>query len=288
MFILLVDVTADEVQQALLHQKANDLNLLQNHHSQFLDLLCNLDMALFKQKDDMHFQLIGKPPEWIEHCGLQLLQDQNAYRVISPMEFLYNFANAGEEALQTGVSHYKSGPWVETDPDGNEWYFDATAINIGKDKIILIERVAPFEDARFAVLQKAREQSLDYLRLARKEKSLREKETRNRILLNAVPDWIFKVDTKGLILDLKATMGKNPSIFAEFVGQSLTEVFPEEAAAKMIECAQQAIISNSLQTCVFFLGSMESSFQFEARAVAIGPEEAVLLVRDLPQEVSSK
>ena len=278
--ILLVDVTSAEVQQGLLQQKANDLHLLRNHYSHFLELLRSLDMVLLRKKDDLHFDLIGKPPDWIEHCGLRMDDDGNC-KIASPTEFLYNFANAAEESPENS-ERSKSGPWVETAPDGNEWYFEATAIRSGKEKIIFIERVAPYSDSRFAMLQKAREQSLEYLKLSRKEKALREKESRTRILLNAVPDWIFKINRDGIILDLKATMGKNPSIFAEFIGQPLQEIFPEDAARKMIQSAEEAFRTHSLSTCVFPIGP-DSSFQFEARVVAISMEEAVLLVRDLPR-----
>jgi hypothetical protein len=152
----------------------------------------------------------------------------------------------------------------------------------GPSKILLIERVAPFTDSRFALIQKAREQRLEYLQLARQEETLRKKEMRNRVLLQAVPDWIFLINGEGRILDLKATMGKNPFMFAEFIGQTLTDVFPEEAAEKMIQCGKGALSGQSLQTCRFSLGSMEAQVPFEARAVAVGPNSVVLLVRDMP------
>jgi hypothetical protein len=102
------------------------------------------------------------------------------------------------------------------------------------------------------------------------------------MLLQAVPDWIFRINRQGIILDLKATMGKNPAMFAEFVGQPLGEIFPEDAARKMIDSAREALATSQLQICNFPLGSNQSSFEFEARIVAVGPNEVVLIVRDLP------
>ena len=275
-YIVFEDVTSSEERQELLQQKANDLHLLRNHHTNFTDLLRDLDLVFLRMKNDMDFELLGKAPDWIEHCGLRWVPEEAVYRVLSAGEFLCNFV-----ASDDSTERLKSGPWVETDPQGQEWFFEATRITRGKDKIIVIERLAPYDEPGFTILQKAREQSLEYLHLARKEKALREKEVRNRILLNAVPDWIFKINRDGMIRDLKASMGKNPLAFAHFLLKPLTEIFPEEAAQEMVKCAQTALIARTLQTCNFSLGPPEAAVQFEARVVAISEEEAVLLVREI-------
>ena len=280
-FILLIDVTSFGSRQALLQQKTNDLKLLRGKHTNFTQLIRDLDMVFLIKADDIRFYLLGEAPEWIEYCGLQFVAEENQYHVSGKLNFLYNFVTSAEEDVQS-TERLKSGPWVETDPAGNEWYFEATAMRRGKDKIVMIERLAPYSEPRFAMLQKAREQSLEYLDLVKKERLLREKDSRNRILLNAVPDWIFKINRDGIILDLKATMGKNPLMFAEFLRKPLSEIFPEEAADKMIECAGLALVAKTLQTCVFPLGPEEASLLFEARVVAISDEEAVLLVREMP------
>lgn len=280
--VLLVDVTSAEIQQGLLQQKANDLSLLRSQHVQFLNVLHEFDIALLEKKAGNTFVFIGKPSEWIGHCGLRAMENANEYRLDDDLEFLSNFVSEAEDFWSHGEGHYKSGPWVESDQDRQEWYFEATAMKSGASKILLIERIAPISDPRFALIQKAREQRLEYIQLARKEESLRKTEMRSRILLQAVPDWIFLVNPEGTILDLKATMGKNPFMFAEFIGQPLTEVFPEEASQKMIECTEEALRQQKLQSCVFSLGSMDAPIPFEARAVAVGPNSVVLLVRDLP------
>jgi PAS domain-containing protein len=291
--VLLVDATNTEIQEALLHQKANDLHLLRNHHAQFLNLLSSLDIGLLEQIENRKFRSIGIPPNWLEHCGFRYVSEENVYQVASDLDFLSNFIDETEKKESSGEwgaefkhseKRLKSGPWVESDPDGSEWYFEATSIKKGNYRILLIERIAPYLDERFGFLQKGREQRLEYLQLARKEKVMREKEARNRMLLQAVPDWIFRINRQGIILDLKATMGKNPAMFAEFVGQPLAEVFPEDAAQKMIDSAREALATSQLQICNFLLGSSTSSFDFEARIVAVGPNEVVLIVRDLPGE----
>jgi PAS domain-containing protein len=278
-----VDATSAEIQEGLLHQKANDLQILRNHHSQLLNLLTGLEIALLEKINDTDFRAIGTSVDWLEHCGLQFTAEKNVYVLVDAFDFLHNFVVEAEEFWKSETGRFKSGPWVQTDPDGKEWYFEATAMRSGKQEIFLIERVAPYSDMRFALLQKAREQSLEYLHLARKEKALREKETRHRILLQAVPVWIFRINRAGMILDLKATMGKNPSMFTEFIGQPITEVFPKEASQQIIECAMAAIETQQLQSCHFLLGSNEANIDFEARVVATGPNEVVVVIRDLPK-----
>ena len=281
-YVLLVDVTSAGMQQSLLQQKANDLNLLQNQRFGLENLLCEIDL-LFLEKAGETFHLIGKAPAWIELCGL-ILTPEGQLRLVSELEFLHNFAGEAEEFWkEEGNARYKSGPWVISDRKGKEWQFEATAFRNGKRKIILVEPVVQQWDSRFDLLQKAREKSLDYRKLAQKEKALREKELRSRLLLKAVPDWIFLINAEGKILDLKATMGKNPSIFAEFIGQPLSEIFPEDAAKKMIECVGLTRSSHHLQSCVFELGPAQHSIRYEARVVVAGPDEFAVIVRDLPE-----
>jgi PAS domain-containing protein len=281
--VLLVDATSAEIQEGLLHQKANDLQILRGHHSQLLKLLTGLEIALLEKVNETDFRVIGTPADWLEHCGLQYMPEKNAYVIAESLDYLHNFVVEAEEFWNTDSGRFKSGPWVQTDPDGTEWYFEATAMRSGRQEIFLIERVAPYSDMRFALLQKAREQSLEYLHLARREKALKEKETRNRILLQAVPDWIFRINGAGIVLDLKATMGKNPSMFTEFIGQPLSEVFPSEATEKIIRCAADAITTQQLQSCHFPLGSSEANIEFEARLVATGENEVVVIIRDVPK-----
>jgi PAS domain-containing protein len=281
--VLLVDATSAEIQEGLLHQKANDLQILRSHHSQLLNLLTGLEIALLEKTNETEFRAIGTPTDWLEHCGLRYLPEQNVYDIPDPLDFFHTFVLEAEEFWKSESGRFKSGPWVQTDPEGTEWYFEATGMKSGKQEIFLIERVAPYSDMRFALLQKAREQSLEYLHLARREQALKEKETRNRILLKAVPDWIFRINRTGIILDLKATMGKNPSMFSEFVGQPLSEIFPKDVSGNIIQSTMDAIATRQLQTCHFPLGSSEASVDFEARIVATGPNEAVVIIRDLPK-----
>ncbi|MCI0606312.1 hypothetical protein L0156_25275 [bacterium] len=282
-YVLLVDVTSAGVQQSILQQKANDLNLLKNQRSGLERLLCEIDLLFLEKTGDLAFDVIGKAPAWIELCGLRLSPD-GQFRLVSELEFLYNFAGRAEEFWRTeGKARFKSGPWMISDNAGKEWQFEATAFRNGDRKIILVEPVVQHWDARFDLLQKARESSLNYRKLAKKEKALREKELRSRLLLKAVPDWIFVINAEGKVLDLKASMGKNPSIFTEFIGQPLSEIFPKEAARKMIDCVGLARSSQQLQSCTFELGPAKASIRYEARVVPAGPDEFAVIVRDLPE-----
>jgi PAS domain-containing protein len=281
-YVLLVDVTSAGMQQSLLQQKANDLNLLRNQRSGLERLLSEIDLLFLEKTGDMTFHVIGKVPEWIELCGLRLALD-GELRLVSELEFLHNFATQAEEFWkEEGRARYKSGPWVISDSKGKEWQFEATAFRNGRRKIILIEPLIQEWDARFDLLQKARESNLNHRKLVQKEKKLREKELRNRLLLKAVPDWIFLINAEGKILDLKASMGKNPALFVEFIGQTLSDIFPHEAAEKIINCVGIVRSSKQLQSCAFELGPTKRSIRYEARVIVAGPDEFAVIVRDLP------
>ena len=82
--------------------------------------------------------------------------------------FLENFLIDAEEFWRTKQpGPFKSGSWVERDDEGDSYQFEASALRVGKQKLLLIERLGRGFDEKQSALQQARETQLDYQQLTK-------------------------------------------------------------------------------------------------------------------------
>lgn len=130
------------------------------------DVLEALGFAVFIRDQSGVLRLHGKTPEWLRSIwpkvnasGAQLPIDQ-----ASP--FLENFLVDADECWTTGgENRAQSGPWIEQTADGTELTLEATALNAGDRRILLLERMGEVFEAKKSMLQKARETVIAYQRL---------------------------------------------------------------------------------------------------------------------------
>jgi PAS domain S-box-containing protein len=118
------------------------------------------------------------------------------------------------------------------------------------------------------------------------EDKLLASEHRNRTIVDAIPDLLFRVTREGIFIDFKA---QNPEdLFAppeSFIGKPIREVLPPDTALKSYEAIQKAFEENSLQTFEYSLQYGEKTFTYEGRVVANQEEnEAVVIIRDVTVE----
>ncbi len=77
---------------------------------------------------------------------------------------------------------------------------------------------------------------------ARAEEALRESEAKNRALLNAIPDMMFRISQDGTYLDFKAAAGLEPFVPpSQFLGRTLFEVLPAEVAWEAMHYVGRAL-----------------------------------------------
>jgi PAS domain S-box-containing protein len=116
------------------------------------------------------------------------------------------------------------------------------------------------------------------------EKELRQSEARNRALLSAVPDMMYRIRRDGVFLDFKASV---PALlFAppdQIIGASLSTIIHEPLLAKFMACIEQTLLSKEIQELEYKLKFGDSSHVFEARFKDSGPDEVTLIVRDVSE-----
>lgn len=117
------------------------------------------------------------------------------------------------------------------------------------------------------------------------EEALRQSEQKNRSLLDAIPDMMFRVHRNGTLLDYKSP-GDDNLLYTPpetFLGKKIDQVIPTSIAQLAQHHIQQALDTNEIQLYEYDLPIQDNMCSFEARAVVSGKDEVLVIVRDITQ-----
>jgi len=126
--------------------------------------------------------------------------------------------------------------------------------------------------------------SRDVTERTQAEEALRKSESRNRALLNAIPDSMFRIDKTGTFLDFKAS--KEVDLLAspdEFLEKRLDEVLPTELAQQTLHYIECALQTGESQMFEYHLSMSDKRRDYEARIVISGEDEVLAIVRDITE-----
>jgi len=116
----------------------------------------------------------------------------------------------------------------------------------------------------------------------RSNQALRRSEARNRALLNALPDLMFRIGRDGTYLDFNADRESELATPPEeILGKTVWERLPAEVAERLMRCADHALDEGGVQTVEYELDFPDGHRHYEGRLVASGPDEVVLIVRNI-------
>jgi PAS domain S-box-containing protein len=122
------------------------------------------------------------------------------------------------------------------------------------------------------------------------EEALRESERRNRALLRAVPDPIFRLDLNGLILDYKYD-GRDELLLPrdQIIGANIFDLPLEETDKSRIgQAIAQTISTGDLQSAEYAITQDGELRLFEARFVAEEEGRVVAIVREVTSQRRSE
>lgn len=115
------------------------------------------------------------------------------------------------------------------------------------------------------------------------EEALKQSETLNRAIFNALPDLIIRLHRDGTYLEIKPAT-TFPSDLPNFrVGENMRNVLPPIAAQRYLEATATALRTGSMQVYEFPLWVQGQHLWQEARVMPLNPDEVLLVVRDLTQ-----
>lgn len=116
------------------------------------------------------------------------------------------------------------------------------------------------------------------------EDALRQSETRNRALLNAIPDLMFRFSRDGIYLDCHAETASDLLIpVSELIGKKIQEVVPEAIAQLYFQQMNQALATGKTQTLEYEMPINGNLRYWESRIVVCGNDEVLAIVRDITE-----
>ncbi len=117
------------------------------------------------------------------------------------------------------------------------------------------------------------------------EQSLKESESKNRAILESIPDILFQFDKKGKIISYRNS-STEPLVIApsNFLGKNIKEVFPASFSDKAINAIQQCITHGQFKyEYVLTINNQEK--YYEARLARMNQNEVIAIIRDVSERI---
>ncbi len=114
---------------------------------------------------------------------------------------------------------------------------------------------------------------------------LRQSESLQRAILEAIPDMIFRMDRDGTILDFIPAAETPPFLPpSEFLGKKVEDVLPPEVARLCAEAQVRAAETGNVEVIEYRLDVDGQPHDFEARILVGAKEDMLSIVRDVSAE----
>ncbi|MDQ2997272.1 MAG: PAS domain S-box protein [Chloroflexota bacterium] len=110
------------------------------------------------------------------------------------------------------------------------------------------------------------------------EAALHVSEARNRALLDAMPDSMFRLSRDGVCLDARAD---NANDLDMMLGRALSDTLPPDVARQWMACIEETLRTKAIQFIEYQLMLGQTLHDFEARAVVCAENEVLAIVRDI-------
>ncbi|NJL35756.1 MAG: PAS domain S-box protein [Leptolyngbyaceae cyanobacterium SM1_4_3] len=139
----------------------------------------------------------------------------------------------------------------------------------------------------------------------RTEAAIRQSEARNRALVNAIPDLMFRIGRDGTYLDCKAERDGDVLLPpSQLIGKTVYEVLPPDLAQQRMHYVEQALKTGKIQLFEYQLrlthnrasqlyrqltsdqtlsSEVSATRDYEARVVVSGEDEVLAIVRDITE-----
>lgn len=113
------------------------------------------------------------------------------------------------------------------------------------------------------------------------ETALRASEIRNRALVNALPDAMFRMQRDGTVLDVKAQPSQLFAPPDQYIGNTVSNILPPSLAQQWLYYAEQAAQTGKMQSFEYQLWLRGELRDREARMVPSEADEIVVIMRDI-------
>lgn len=119
----------------------------------------------------------------------------------------------------------------------------------------------------------------------RTEANLRFSEQKNRAVLSAMPDLMFRLDKDGLFLDYKAEKDSDLLMKPEmFLGRKVVDVLPPWLADLTMKNIRRTLQTRDLQVYEYEININGQLQYYEARCVLCGNDEVLVVIRNITEK----
>ena len=119
---------------------------------------------------------------------------------------------------------------------------------------------------------------------ARSLQELRASEARNRALLDAIPDLMFRIARDGTYLDAEADEEEDLTAPADqIVGSNVFDRLPRDIGERLMRSIHRALSDGETKTIEYELELRGEPRSFEGRVVASGEDEVLVIVRNITE-----
>jgi len=107
---------------------------------------------------------------------------------------------------------------------------------------------------------------------------------RNKALLRAIPDSIFRLNGAGMVLDYHCGVRKEDIIKKEhIVGHDIKHIFQADVASQFVSSVNSALINKTAQSFDYVNETGVGKNYYETRLVVSGEDEVLAIVRDITE-----
>ncbi|HUJ18728.1 MAG TPA: PAS domain S-box protein, partial [Nitrospirota bacterium] len=210
-------------------------------------------------------ELIEANRKAVEDYGLSSFEELKAMDYWLPEPYsLRDVARWVRKAAAEGPQRFE---WKDLDREGRTYWRD-----ISLKRIVLngVPRV-------MAITQ-------DITERKRAEESLKRSESENRMLINALPDLLFRISREGTIRDYRSsdasTLYVPPDVF---LGEKIQDVLPAPIAGRAIELMGQVFASGKPRTLEYELNVHGEARFYDDRIVFLDQDEVLHVIRDITE-----
>ncbi len=240
-WIMLLDSTERVEILKNLTQKSNEFALMKNKvvkleaQKPLLNIFASINNAVFRHRQNGIFQIVGRYPDWCHQLDPDIGKAGEVFDIFTLLPYLDSFIDEAQGIWDgSGDGRAMSPVWSQETPDGEELPLIAFAYK-QEGLNVLIVRIARKEHTDTQViLQRAREQALDYERLEQAERLIRESEQRFRSLFENFPVAYVSLDESGWIIDANEPLVKLLGYGSEddILGRRFDEFRPKDTRQK--------------------------------------------------------
>lgn len=122
------------------------------------------------------------------------------------------------------------------------------------------------------------------------EDTLRKSEARNRALVEAIPDILFRYNQRGDYLDIQVKdeemlhpMARDAMQKMDLIGKNITDLLPIDVADLLLDVIAEAIETGEPQIAEYTYKVEGQIRHYEARLASTGKDEVVSIVRDITE-----